>query len=138
MPRAYPESETQTQSKQIHVSKYWECIREEGEKCLKWREAVYVRGVINIDAFYGEKYKQCIPIFQNKVKVSSICTEGQVILGNWILDGKFAQLIKAILEQIPEGWHNINEPNVKLLIDTAESIIEQLANPSPRSTGANP
>lgn len=110
----------------MFVGRYWECLREEGGRCIKYRETVYVKGPIDVEAYFGIKYKQCIPVFEKKVKVGEVCIEGQVILNGRILDGKYADLIKAAVEQLQEGWHSLDEPAVKTLLDISQKILKSL------------
>lgn len=124
MPGAY--LTPQTQSK-IYVARCWECIDEVGGKCRKFRESVYVRGPqIDIEAEFGRKIRQCVQVYRNKMPVGQICSEGQVFLNNFLLDGKYADLLKAAVEQLEEGWHSLDEAPVITLLNVVRMIEEEL------------
>ena len=109
----------------LFVNRYAECVDERNGKCLKWREVVYVKGEgvnLDIEAWYGAKIRQCVQVYRNKMPVGQVCAEGQVWLNDYLLDGIFADAIKAVLEKMPEGWHSLDEPQVKALLNVVNAI----------------
>lgn len=109
-------------SASIYVARYHECF---GEQCRKYRESVYVKGEginLEIEAVFGQKIRQCAPVFQRGIQVGTLCAEGQAFLNNYLIDGRYADFLKAALEQIPEGWHSIDEAPVKTLMNVVKMI----------------
>mgnify|MGYP001770754842 CR=1 FL=1 len=103
-------------------------MEEKNGRC-KWREVVYVKGEgigLNIEAWFGQKIKNCVNVYRNKMPVGMVCAEGQVWLGDYLVDGVLADAVKVVLDKMPEGWHSLDEPLVVALLNVVKEAEKKL------------
>lgn len=115
---------------QLFVAKSFVCEEEKNGKCIKYRGSIFVKGMgIDVEAVYGMKIRNCIQVYRNKMPVGQLCAEGQSYVNGWLVDGMYADALKAVLDMIPEGWHSVNEPTVKALVNIVREIEEYFKKP---------